>query len=129
MKSLIRAAIVAVALTVAVARVFAHHNAAHTYDVDQPVALSGTVTAVQWKNPHVLVYLDATSDDGTVVNWKVEMIGPLGGMIKLGLNKDSLKVGEAIGMTACVAKDGSHTAAAHAVTVPSVFDNKHVGLC
>jgi hypothetical protein len=67
MKSLIRAAIVAVALTVAVARVFAHHNAAHTYDVDQPAALSGTVTAVQWKNPHVLVYLDATSDDGTVV--------------------------------------------------------------
>ena len=54
----------------------AHHNVTHTYDTDKPVPLSGTVSAVQWKNPHVLVYIDTKGGAGAVVNWKVEMVGP-----------------------------------------------------
>ncbi len=107
----------------------AHHNASHTYDAEKPVPLDGTVTAVHWKNPHVLVYVDVKSDGGNVVNWKVELVGPIGGMVRLGLTKEAFHVGDPISLTACVAKDGTHTAAARAVTVPSAMENKRVGIC
>jgi hypothetical protein len=106
----------------------AHHNASHTYDAEHPVALSGTVTDVQWKNPHVLVHLDAKQADGTVVDWRVELVAALF-MNREGIVRDVLKPGDPISMTVCVAKDGSHTAAARSVTIPSAFADKRVGFC
>jgi hypothetical protein len=76
----------------------------------------------------VLVHLDAKQDNGTVVNWKVELVAALF-MNREGIARDALKLGDPINMTVCVAKDGSHTAAARSVTVPTAFANKRVGFC
>jgi len=116
------------ALIFSVTPLLAHHNVTQMYDAEKPVPLSGTVTAVQWRNPHTFVFVDVKDDAGGIVNWKVELLAALV-LSQEGLTRDSLHVGDAINMTACVAKDGSHTAAAQFVTVPSAFENHRVGLC
>jgi hypothetical protein len=65
---------------------------------------------------------------GSVVNWKVELLAALE-LYREGFTRDSLHVGDVINMTACVAKDGSHNAAAQFVTVPRAFENHRAGLC
>jgi uncharacterized protein DUF6152 len=106
----------------------AHHNVAQVYDAAKPEPLNGTVTAILWRNPHVFVFVDVKDDTGHIVNWKVEWL-PAMVIFREGFTRDSLHVGDAISMTACVAKDGSHVAAAQFVTVPSAFENHRIGLC
>jgi hypothetical protein len=109
--------------------VLAHHTAAYLYNIDKPAPLSGTVTEVEWKQPHVIVHVDAKDGAGIVVNWSVEMAGPQGGMYRRGVRPENfVKPGDAISMTVCVAKDGSHTAAVHSIVVPDTLQNK-VGSC
>src|SRR5580765_189901 len=110
------------------ATLLAHHNIAQMYDARKPVPLNGTVTAIQWRAPHVFVFVDAKDEAGNVVNWKVELLSVLT-LGREGFTRDSLHVGDTINMTACVAKDGSHTAAAQFITVPSAFENHRAGLC
>jgi uncharacterized protein DUF6152 len=98
------------------------------YDAEKPVPLNGTVTAVQWRNPHVFVFVDVKDEAGSVVNWKVEWLPALV-MFRQGFTRDSLRAGDPINMTACLARDGSHNAAAQFVTVPSAFENHRIGLC
>ena len=98
----------AIALTLASAPVLAHHTAAYLYDVDKPVTLKGTVTAV---------------------GWVVELKGPMGGMNRLGIKPDFLKPGDAISMSVCAAKDGSHTAGARSIMVPGTLEDTRVGIC
>jgi len=116
-RTLMRSAFVLSAVLSA-APLLAHHSIAQMYDAENPVPLNGTVTAVLWRNPHVFVFVDVKDEAGGVVNWKVQ-----------GFTRDSLHVGDAINMTACVAKDGSHNAAAQFVTLPGVFENHRIGLC
>lgn len=106
----------------------AHHNVAQTFNTEKPVPLNGTVTAVQWRNPHVLVFVDVKDDAGSVVNWKVEWLAARI-IFEQGFTRNSLHVGDAVAMTACVAKDGSRNAVAQFVTVPVAFENHRVGLC
>jgi len=106
----------------------AHHNVTQIYDLAKPVPLNGTVTAIQWRTPHVFVFVDMKDDAGTIVNWKVEWLSAMT-IFRQGFSRDSLHVGDAINMTACVAKDGSHTAAAQYVTLPAAFENHRIGLC
>ena len=107
----------------------AHHTAAYTYDVQKPVALKGTVTEVEWKQPHVLVHVDAKTDAGGIASWTVEMSGPQSGMYRNGLRLENfVKPGDPISMTVCAAKDGSQTAYVHSVEAPVALQNK-VGTC
>jgi hypothetical protein len=106
----------------------AHHNVTQIYDAEQPVPLNGTVTAIQWRNPHVFVFVDVKGETGNVVNWKVELLAGLT-LNREGFTRDSLHIGDPINMTACVAKDGSHTATAQFIYVPSAFENHRAGLC
>ena len=69
-----------------------------------------------------------TNEAGSVVNWKVEWLAAMI-IFREGFTRDSLHVGDPINMTACVAKDGSHNAAAQFVTLPSAFENHRIGLC
>jgi hypothetical protein len=108
--------------------VLAHHNTAALYDADKPIPLVGTVTAVQWRNPHAYLFVDAKNDDGTIVNWKVELLGGLT-LGHEGIAKDVLKAGDPVSMTVCVAKDGSHTGAAKYFFVPSSLESKRAGVC
>jgi len=106
----------------------AHHNTAAVYDAEKPIPLEGTITTVQWRNPHAYIFVDAKNDDGTIVNWKVELLGGLT-LNHEGIARDVLKPGDPVSMTVCVAKDGSHTAAAKYFFVPSSLENKRAGVC
>jgi hypothetical protein len=123
-----RRALLLSALILSARPLLAHHNVAQMYDAEMPVPLNGTVTAVQWRNPHVLVFVDVKDEGGSVVNWKVEWLSALV-IFRQGFTRDSLHVGDAINMTACVAKNGTHTAAAQFVTAPNAFENHRIGLC
>ena len=123
-----RRALMLSTLILSAAPLSAHHNVAQMYDAEKPVPLNGTVTAVQWRNPHVFVFVDVKDEAGSVVNWKVEWLSALV-LFGQGFTRESLHIGDPINMTACVAKDGSHNAAAQFVTVPSAFENHRVGLC
>jgi hypothetical protein len=94
----------------------AHHSFAAEFDGDKPVMLSGTVTQVDWENPHVRVYLDVKDDQGKVANWNIEL-GPPGILKRLGWGHDSLKVGDQVSVNGYVAKDGSKMANAKKITL------------
>jgi D-aminopeptidase len=74
------------------------------------------------------VFVDVKDAAGGVVNWKVEWMPALV-IFPQGFTRDSLHAGDTINMTACLAKDGSHNAAAQFVTVPSAFENHRIGTC
>jgi hypothetical protein len=123
-----RRALILSAFVLSAAPLLAHHNIAQMYDEEKPVPLNGTITAVQWRNPHVFLFVDAKDEAGGVVNWRVELLGGLT-LSRDGFTRDSLHVGDTINMTACVAKDGSHNAAAQFIFVPSAFENRRAGVC
>ena len=123
-----RRALILTAFVLSAAPLLAHHNISKMYDAQKPVPLNGTVTAFQWKNPHALVFVDVKDEVGNVVNWKVELLAGLL-LSREGFGRDSMHVGDPIKMTACVATDGSHTAAAQFIFVPSAFENHRAGLC
>src|ERR687892_2214320 len=75
-----------------------HHSAASAYDVGNKITLKGTVTKVEWKNPHVFYYLDVADPSGTVANWAIEGSTP-NQLYRNGWRKDDLKVGDAITVT------------------------------
>ena len=108
---------IALALSVPVAPVFAHHSFAAEFDGTKQITLTGVVTKMDWVNPHTWVYVDVKGDDGTVVNWALESGAP-NALYRAGWRKDDLKVGDTVTFSAFLAKDGSHTAAARQVTLP-----------
>ena len=77
----------------------AHHSFAVEYDVKKPVAFSGVVTKVEWTNPHMRVYVDATDAAGVVTNWNLELGSP-NSIVRKGWGKDDLKVGDKVNIKA-----------------------------
>ena len=73
----------------------AHHSASAAYDTAKKITMKGTVTKVEWKNPHVFYYLDVADDSGTVANWAVEASTP-NQLYRNGWRKDDLKIGDAV---------------------------------
>jgi Family of unknown function (DUF6152) len=115
--SLVFALAVTAGLGLAVAPMLAHHSFAAEFDGSKPVDLAGTVTKVDWVNPHSWIYIDVKSDDGTVANWGLET-GPPNVLYRGGWRRDTVKPGDAITVHGFVAKDGSHTLAARQITTP-----------
>jgi hypothetical protein len=112
---------VASALVVLVAAVSggslgAHHSFAAQYDRDKPVTLKGTVTKLEWANPHIYFYLDVKTDDGKVEKWAVEGGAP-NSLYRAGWRKDSLQVGHVVTVNGWLAKDGSKLANMRAVVL------------
>jgi hypothetical protein len=87
----------------------AHHSFAAQYDRSNPVTLKGTVTKVEWMNPHIYFYVDVKEGDGTVVNWAIEGGNP-SGLYRRGWKKDSLKIGDVVTVDGWLAKNGSKLA-------------------
>ena len=79
--------------------VTAHHSFAVEYDVKKPVAFSGVVTKVEWTNPHMRVYVDATDAAGVVTSWNLELGSP-NSIVRKGWGKDDLKVGDKVNIKA-----------------------------
>ena len=94
----------------------AHHSFAAEYDADKPVQVTGTVTKVEWLNPHARFYVDVKDDQGSMVNWNIEL-GPPFILQRLGWRRDSLKVGDQVTVAGYSAKDGSKAANAKKVTL------------
>jgi hypothetical protein len=96
--------------------VFAHHSFAAEYDASKPVELKGTVTKVEWTNPHARFYVDVKDANGKVTNWNLELASP-NVLTRNGWTRHSLKEGDVITVQGSRAKDGDNLANARTVVL------------
>jgi len=80
------------------ATLLAHHSAASAYDTDKKVTFKGTVTQLEWKNPHVFYHIDVADQSGTVTNWAIEGSTP-NQLYRAGWRKSDLKIGDTVTVT------------------------------
>src|SRR5207249_9163010 len=96
----------------------AHHAFSAEFDANKPLTLTGTVTKVEWTNPHAWFYVNVADAAGKVTNWAFELGGP-NTLIRSGWTRNSMKVGEIVTVEGSRAKDGSPIANAQVVTLKS----------
>jgi hypothetical protein len=108
----------AVGLLLAPVLASAHHAFAAEFDANNPINVTGTVTRVEWMNPHTWFYLDVKDDTGKVTSWGFEMGSP-NGLMRAGWTRNSMKIGDAVTVEGSRARDGSNHANARAVTLAS----------
>jgi hypothetical protein len=115
-RAFIAICLASLALACSSAAVRAHHAFAAQYDRDQPIELTGTVTKVEWLNPHARFYIDAPDPDrdGQVVNWNWELASP-NNLMRQGWRRDSLKPGDVITVSGWRARKDPHVANARNV--------------
>jgi hypothetical protein len=89
--------------------VSAHHAFAAEFDASRPVKFEGTVTRMDWVNPHVWIHVDVKKPDGTTEEWMIEG-GTPNALFRRGFTKESLAAGTAIVVTGYQAKDATHRA-------------------
>ena len=95
----------------------AHHAFAAEFDAKKGIKVSGTITKLEWTNPHAWLYVDVKDESGKPTNWSFELGSP-NGLIRHGWRRASLKEGDQVTIEGFLAKDGSNTANAHSVTLP-----------
>ena len=94
----------------------AHHSFAAEFDSAKPVKLTGTVTKIEWMNPHAYFYIDVKDAGGKVTNWGLEMGSP-NGLMRQGWSRNSMKIGDEVTVEGSRAKDGSNIGNARSVTL------------
>lgn len=112
-----RLALTACLAVAAFAPVAAHHSFAAEFDDTKPVKMTGVIKKVEWTNPHIWFYLDVKNADGTVTTWGFAGGAP-GQLMRRGIVKDQLKLGETVVVEGFRAKDGSNNASGGRVTFP-----------
>ena len=113
------AIVMCVASIAASGRALAHHSFAAEFDDTKPVKVTGTITKVEWQNPHTLFYLDIT-DNATkkVTNWAFEMGSP-NGLMRSGWTRNTLKIGDVVTVEGSLARDGTPYGNARSVVLSS----------
>jgi hypothetical protein len=86
--------------------VLAHHSATAEFDSSKTFSVKGTLTKLEWFNPHVYIYADVTDENGKVIPYSFET-GPPGNLRRAGVVKTMFNVGDVVTIEAAVAKDGS----------------------
>jgi hypothetical protein len=84
----------------------AHHSFAAEYDENKPITITGSVTKLEWMNPHARFYVDVKDASGKVTNWEFELAN-LNALIRRGWTRTSLKPGDVVTVDGFLAKDGS----------------------
>jgi hypothetical protein len=95
----------------------AHHSFAAEFDLEQPIQLRGTVTEVEFMNPHSWIHIDVRKDDGTVEKWAIEG-GTPNTLFRMGINQNSLKPGTEIFVDGYRSRDGANRANGRDITLP-----------
>jgi hypothetical protein len=99
----------------------AHHSEAAEFDTSKPIKVTGTVTKVEWMNPHIWFYVDVKDETGKVTTWGFSGLPP-GMAVRKGFTKETMKIGETIVVQGFRAKDGSNNASGNVVTFPDGRD-------
>jgi hypothetical protein len=94
---------------------YAHHSFSAEYDATEPVSVKGVLRKVEWQNPHIWFYLDVTDSSGAVTTWGFSGGAP-GMLMRRGINKDVLKLGDELMVEGFRARDGSNNASGGKVT-------------
>ncbi len=97
----------------------AHHSVQAQFDLDKPIQISGTVTKVEWINPHSYLFIDVKDSAGNMKHWAFEMAGP-GALRKAGLSRadrGGLKAGDTIMVNGVLAKDGTDSGLVKTITL------------
>ena len=97
--------------------VAAHHSFAAEFDDTKPIKMTGTIAKVEWTNPHIWFYVDVKNADGTTTTWGFAGGAP-GQLMRRGIVKDQLKLGETVIVEGFRAKDGSNNASGGRITFP-----------
>ena len=108
--------VAAVALACSTAALDAHHAFAAEFDATQPITLRGTVTRVEWINPHTWIHIDVKNPDGTVVEWMIEG-GTPNTLLRNGVDRKSLPAGTEIVVDGYRAKSGLNRANGRDITL------------
>ena len=115
MRAKLSVVVAGLGLMLAAVPVLAHHSFAAEYDAQKPVKFQGTVTQMEWINPHAWIHMDVKQADGKVVNWMVEAGAP-NALLRRGFNKQSLLPGTVILVEGYQAKDGAMRANGRDIT-------------
>jgi len=118
MKTRLAVIVAGLGLLLSAAPALAHHAFAAEYDAKKPIKLTGTVTKLEWLNPHTWFYIDVKDENGKVTNWGFEMGSP-NILLRAGWTRNSMNPGDVVTVEGSRAKDGSNNANVKVVTLAS----------
>jgi hypothetical protein len=104
-------------LVVAAAPALAHHAFSGEFDATKPVTLHGTITRIEWINPHAWIHIDVEGEDGTVESWMIEAGSP-NTLVRRGMSRDSIPLGTEVVVFGYRHRNGSNAANGRDVTLP-----------
>ena len=113
-------------LLIAAASTHAHHAFSAEFDAEKPLKVTGTVTKVEWQNPHTWFYIDVEDGDGNVTSWGMELASP-NLLMRNGWTRSSMKNGDVVTVEGFHAKNGSNNGNARVVTLTATGERLFAG--